>query len=357
MLSLTYVNILIPGKVIQHMSIDFAILGILSYKPMSGYDLKKIIQNSSFMYWSGNNNQIYRALSDLLDQGLVMSEVIHQEGSPSKKIYEITDEGVEVLKQWVQSPIKPVEIKKPFLIHLAWSRQLNTRQLKSLIEEYKSQIQTQILLENSKREDEFVPPDRTALETTIWRLIKDNIVRTYENELAWIEELSEAISEIPNENDASESTSESVNVNRENRYTEETGESTNSKPYRVIHAHSFSYVHFYDRSFKLERERQILDIITVAAENNTRFVLIDHKSLSGKFFDPAPDLLAKMLQKFTMYNIRVSILADNIESLEHNFIAAISESRQKGTVGLFEDKEDAEKWFLSLKQQEDFDES
>lgn len=67
------------------MSINFAILGILSSKSLTGYELKKIIQESPFMYWSGNNNQIYKALAEMLATGLVTNEVQQQEGSPSKK--------------------------------------------------------------------------------------------------------------------------------------------------------------------------------------------------------------------------------------------------------------------------------
>lgn len=111
------------------MLINYAILGILSYKSMAGYDLKKIIQDSAFMYWSGNNNQIYKSLTELLDKGLVTSVVKHQESSPTKKIYKITSEGLAALKEWVLSPLEPSEIKKPFLIHLAWSKQLNTSEL------------------------------------------------------------------------------------------------------------------------------------------------------------------------------------------------------------------------------------
>ena len=44
------------------MSIEYAILGLLSWKPFSGYDLKKIIAESEVYYWSGNNNQIYNSL-------------------------------------------------------------------------------------------------------------------------------------------------------------------------------------------------------------------------------------------------------------------------------------------------------
>jgi DNA-binding PadR family transcriptional regulator len=53
------------------MSIEYAILGILSWRPLSGYDLKKMIEGSAALYLSGNNNEIYRTLVSLHDQGLV----------------------------------------------------------------------------------------------------------------------------------------------------------------------------------------------------------------------------------------------------------------------------------------------
>lgn len=53
------------------MSIKLAILGILSWKSSTGYELKKIFEDSSFMYWSGNNNQIYKALLNIKPEVLV----------------------------------------------------------------------------------------------------------------------------------------------------------------------------------------------------------------------------------------------------------------------------------------------
>ena len=50
-------------------TIDYTILGMLSWKPMTGYDMKRMMQDSPVMYWSGNNNQIYKALVQLLDMG------------------------------------------------------------------------------------------------------------------------------------------------------------------------------------------------------------------------------------------------------------------------------------------------
>ncbi|MFZ3110044.1 MAG: hypothetical protein WA234_05080 [Rectinemataceae bacterium] len=44
------------------MSIRYAILGFLSWKPFAGYDLKKLLSNSLSFHWSGNNNQVYGTL-------------------------------------------------------------------------------------------------------------------------------------------------------------------------------------------------------------------------------------------------------------------------------------------------------
>ena len=69
------------------MSIKHAILGFLSWSPLTGYDLKKRFMGSTTLYWSGNNNQIYRSLVDLHQNGFVTKEVQQQEKLPARKIY------------------------------------------------------------------------------------------------------------------------------------------------------------------------------------------------------------------------------------------------------------------------------
>ena len=44
------------------MTINYTILGLLESGDRSGYDLKKVMQELDFLPWSGNNNQIYKAL-------------------------------------------------------------------------------------------------------------------------------------------------------------------------------------------------------------------------------------------------------------------------------------------------------
>lgn len=115
------------------MPIKLAILGILGWKPATGYELKKIFEDSSFMYWSGNNNQIYKALTSMESDYLVTCELIHQDNSPSKKVYTITEEGLKELKKWLVSTPEAPEIKKTFLVQFAWSDMLNNQELSSLL--------------------------------------------------------------------------------------------------------------------------------------------------------------------------------------------------------------------------------
>lgn len=328
------------------MSINYAILGILSYKSMTGYDLKKIIQDSAFMHWSGNNNQIYKSLTELLDKGLVANVVKHQESSPTKKIYTITSEGLAALKEWVLSPSEPSEIKKPFLVQLAWSKQLNTSELNMLLDGYENQVKMQLLMGQSNKKDTNFLPDRTALEATIWSFINNNIRRTYENELEWIQDLRNAIASISNENDVAE------NVNT--KVTGQEEKSDGIMKYTVNRNNKISYVHFNDSETKLETERNILDIITALAENDTQFVLFDSETLSKDFLELKKELVGTLLQKFAMYHIKSAIVIKDVNSLKSEFRDSIAESRKHDVLRLFTNIADAEKWFLSLKQKGEF---
>ncbi|MBH5319584.1 PadR family transcriptional regulator [Paenibacillus sp. GSMTC-2017] len=175
------------------MYINFAILGILSSQSLTGYDLKKIIQESPFMYWSGNNNQIYKALGELLEADFVTNEEQHPGGSPAKKIYTITEAGKAELKRSLQFAPEPPEFKKTFLIQLAWSDQLNTNEFNAQLFGYEREIKQQILLQQEKRMRETNCPNRSPREIYIWEMIHENIISFYNNELMWVKKLRQGL--------------------------------------------------------------------------------------------------------------------------------------------------------------------
>lgn len=177
------------------MSFNYAILGLLNTRPMTGYDIKKLIQNSSFLYWSGNNNQIYKGLLHLQNMELVTNEVLHQDGAPSKKIYTITNLGQKELKKWIlESPKEPPEFKKDFLIQLACSSELEIEEIMDMLKKYKESIEMKILIEKELLRRQEVISMRNKNEEFIWTMIKENLISTYENELIWIEKIKAGIS-------------------------------------------------------------------------------------------------------------------------------------------------------------------
>lgn len=175
------------------MALEYTILGYLSWKPMSGYDLKKIIAESEILYWSANNNQIYRTLLKLNKHDLVTQSILHQEKNPSKKIYTITNAGRRALKEWVSTNPEAPQLRNTFLIQLQWSDQLSKKEISDLITKYKYEVQAKLLIQKEKIKRCENKPQRTSREMIIWDLIDEEVCISYENELLWLEKLEKAI--------------------------------------------------------------------------------------------------------------------------------------------------------------------
>ncbi len=176
------------------MSINYTILGLLDCGKMSGYDLKKAIQDLPFFPWSGNNNQIYKILVELLAEDMVTNEVKHQDGSPSKKIYSITEKGHTALMEWVTSaePEMP-EFKKLFLVQLAWAGSIGLEKLNPILNQYEENIQAQIALHKEQKRRKQYFPDRNQQESFIWGMLCENIIFLYQAELEWIRVFKEGM--------------------------------------------------------------------------------------------------------------------------------------------------------------------
>jgi len=85
----------------------YAILGLLSREALSGYDLTGRMRARVGFFWEARHSQIYPELARLEEQGLVTHRVVEQRDRPDKKIYEITEAGLDALKEWVTEPPAP----------------------------------------------------------------------------------------------------------------------------------------------------------------------------------------------------------------------------------------------------------
>jgi DNA-binding PadR family transcriptional regulator len=177
------------------MDLRFTILGLLSWKPSSGYDLKRIISDSDVFYWSGNNNQIYKSLIELQKEGLVTYQVQLQESLPAKKIYTITDKGLAELRQSLLSSPEVPEMHKDFLIQLAWAEPLSDEEVLALLEKYEGEIYVRLQMVKMQAANPGSNPDRSRREKYLWKRIAENFIAAYQAELDWVRQTKQEFCE------------------------------------------------------------------------------------------------------------------------------------------------------------------
>jgi DNA-binding PadR family transcriptional regulator len=117
------------------MSLEYGILGYLSMKPMSGYDIKRLFDMSAAYFWPADQAQIYRALKKLVKEDCVELKESRSGITVDKKVYEITEKGEENLMKWISSPTESDYISRlPFIMRLFFSGTLSREEQLAFID-------------------------------------------------------------------------------------------------------------------------------------------------------------------------------------------------------------------------------
>jgi DNA-binding PadR family transcriptional regulator len=96
----------------------YAILSLLSLEPMSGYDMKKLIDVSLVHFWSESYGQLYPTLRALESEKLVTSRRERGSGKPDRIVYTITRKGRWELKNWLRQPADIPRVRYELLLKL-----------------------------------------------------------------------------------------------------------------------------------------------------------------------------------------------------------------------------------------------
>ncbi len=96
----------------------YALLGILNFGPMSGYDLKKFIEFSISNFWNESYAQIYPILKQLSQEGLATSHIEQQAGKPDRHVYTITEKGRHEFQRWLAEPVEMQVQRNELLLKL-----------------------------------------------------------------------------------------------------------------------------------------------------------------------------------------------------------------------------------------------
>lgn len=95
----------------QRSRTPYTILGCLTIEPMSGYDVKQFLEQTVSHFWSESYGQIYPALRQLEEDGLIEGRTEPGERGQDKRVYRITDAGSRELEEWLRQPASPVQAR------------------------------------------------------------------------------------------------------------------------------------------------------------------------------------------------------------------------------------------------------
>jgi DNA-binding PadR family transcriptional regulator len=147
----------------------FAILGFLTLGPMSGYDIKKLVEQSTENFWSESFGQIYPALRRLAADGLIEKQEAPSEGGRPRHVYRINDRGREAFAAWLREPTDPPPVRIELLLKLFFGARCDRDTNREQVLAYREQMVRDV--ERYRSIDERLHREHAdAADLPYWRL-------------------------------------------------------------------------------------------------------------------------------------------------------------------------------------------
>jgi len=121
------------------MSLRYGILGLLRYRPQSGYDLVKTFNDSLQFFWQATSSQVYRELNSLEEQAWVKSERVSNEKRPDRRVYHLQPSGAKAFQEWIEgfANLKPDPARLSFVMRLFFSAALSPGEQQAFLEKHR----------------------------------------------------------------------------------------------------------------------------------------------------------------------------------------------------------------------------
>ena len=170
--------------------IDMVILGLLSHEDLTGYDIKKRIDTGISFFWKGSFGNIYPALKDMEEEGLISKKDVSV-GGRERISYHINSSGKNALKKWLSDEQASNELRYETLLKLFFGGNLDKKISLHNIEVFENQISNDLKLLKG-----FAAKLKQNLEVTdhlYFYLTVSFGIETYEAYLKWCKKAKEML--------------------------------------------------------------------------------------------------------------------------------------------------------------------
>lgn len=172
------------------MSLSHALLGFLNYAPMTGYDLKKVFDDSVNFFWSAQTSQIYRELKTLERDGHIVSEAKPSKKGPERREYRITESGVSHLRNWLAEGHTDESMRNEFMMWVLFSSHIGTdelcRQIENKLKEYRKEYELLKIVED--KITEYVRTFKKDGEDFYWKIVLKRGCYDVDAKIRWAED-------------------------------------------------------------------------------------------------------------------------------------------------------------------------
>ena len=123
--------------------VDYLVLGLLMYRPLTMYDIKKAMEKSTDHFYSASFGSLHPALKKLNEKGLVTFEQTLERGR-GKKTYAITEEGKRDFLEWLKQDITTEAVREPSLLKVFFLGHLGEEARRPIVENYLGKVETHL---------------------------------------------------------------------------------------------------------------------------------------------------------------------------------------------------------------------
>jgi len=191
----------------------FAILGLLSWKPMSGYDIKKMVEMGLSHFWSESYGNLFPTLGALVEEGLATRKQDRSTGKRTRYVYRITPKGRRAFDQWLHEPAEMPQVRNERQLRFFLTARRPPEESIRILEQYRVQQkeryeeyrESEVILKQAVR-DGVMPPELEEVlaryhitsenesnELLVFLLTLRHGILAIEARLAWIDEAVAAV--------------------------------------------------------------------------------------------------------------------------------------------------------------------
>jgi len=174
-----------------------SLLGLLSLKPMSGYDMKKFVEESIGYFWNESYGQIYPMLKRLSRQGLVVCRVERGKGKPDRRVFSLAPRGRKQLQNWLAAPPRYAPPRNELLLKLFFGRLAGRAEMIRHVREFR-QHHAQMLIQYSHVDKWIWKTHRKHPDRPYWQMTLKYGLENSKGMVKWSDQILKSLARLPN---------------------------------------------------------------------------------------------------------------------------------------------------------------